>query len=99
MYGMDYEEFAMDEQIRLECVDEDYTWVEAFSGLLLACSSGFEIYHRADDDRVVLYDTQAKSLYILRNIDELGAYVTDAKCQQIKRALIDQSAWVASAPV
>jgi hypothetical protein len=35
----------------------------------------------------------------LRNIDELGAYVTDAKCQQIKRALIDQSAWVASAPV
>lgn len=89
----------MDEQIRLECLDEDYSWVEVFNGLLLACSSGFEIYRRAADDRIVLYDTQAKSFYILRNIDELSAYVTDAKCQQIKRALIDQSAWVASALV
>jgi hypothetical protein len=93
---MDHEGFAVDEQIRLECVDEDYSWIEVFSGLLLACSSGFEIYRRADD-RIVLYDVEARTFYVLHDIDELGAYVPDAKCQQIKRALLDQSAWVATA--
>ena len=58
------------------------------SGLLLACSSGFEIYRRADD-RIVLYDTETRAFYVLHDIDELGAYVPDAKCQQIKRALLD----------